>query len=228
MLIAGEPCRARFWVWTLTMIQARDLVKSYPGATAPIIKGLSCAVAQGDVLWVSGPSGSGKSTLLNLLGLLTEADSGSLQINGAEMLGTSRTVRTHARATLVSTIFQRGNLFAHVNALDNVLVGMPTANRDEAEAHLRAVGLGEKARQPAGLLSGGEQARVAIARATARRTPILLADEPIAGLDDRNADMVMVLLAEAAAQGAAVVVVSHDERTAKIATTTLRLMDPAA
>ena len=209
------------------MIRVENLVKSYAGAPAPILSGITLSVARGDVLWVSGPSGSGKSTLLNVLGLLTTADSGLYLVDGVEMLFASKSARMKARCDLLSTIFQRGNLFAHLTALDNVLVGMPTGGATDAMAHLDAVGLGGQAQQLAGLLSGGEQERVAIARAMARRTPIMLADEPVAGLDADNADTVMALLVGAANQGAAVVVVSHDERTAQMATSHLRL-DKAA
>lgn len=210
------------------MIHVHELVKSYPGARSPIISGLSFSVARGEVLWVSGPSGSGKSTLLNVLGLLTDADSGSYRIDGVEMVHAKRAARIQARRSEVSTVFQRGNLFAHLNALDNVLVGMPTASRDDAAAQLGAVGLTEKTNQLAGLLSGGEQERVAIARAAARRTPILLADEPVAGLDDRNAETVMDLLVKSAREGVAVVVVSHDDRTANVASAILSLTGAAA
>lgn len=205
------------------MIRVENLVKSYAGASAPVLSGITLSVARGDVLWVSGPSGSGKSTLLNVLGLLTTADSGQYLVDGVEMLFASKSARMKARCELLSTIFQRGNLFAHLTALDNVLVGMPTGGATDAMAHLDAVGLGGKAQQLAGLLSGGEQERVAIARAMARRTPVLLADEPVAGLDADNAATVMALLVGAANQGAAVVVVSHDERRAHVATSHLRL-----
>lgn len=210
------------------MIHVHELVKSYPGARSPIISGLSFSVARGEILWVSGPSGSGKSTLLNVLGLLTDADAGSYRIDDAEMVHAKRTARIQARRSEVSTIFQRGNLFANLNARDNVLVGMPTASRDDAAAQLGAVGLADKANQLAGLLSGGEQERVAIARAAARRTPILLADEPVAGLDDRNAETVMDLLVKSARQGVAVVVVSHDDRTANVASAILSLTGASA
>jgi putative ABC transport system ATP-binding protein len=212
----------------MSVIHVEDLVKSYPGASSPTISGLSFSVARGELLWVSGPSGSGKSTLLNVLGLLTDADSGSYRIDGVEMLHAKSAARTKARRSTVSTVFQRGNLFAHLNALDNILVGMPTPSRQDAATQLGAVGLADKATQLAGLLSGGEQERVAIARAAARCTPILLADEPVAGLDDRNADTVMDLLAESARQGVAVVVVSHDARTQRVASATLSLAGAAA
>jgi ABC-type lipoprotein export system ATPase subunit len=210
------------------MIHVQDLVKSYPRAGSPTISGLSFSVARGELLWVSGPSGSGKSTLMNVLGLLTDADSGSYRIDGVEMLHAKRAARTQARRSTVSTIFQRGNLFAHLNTLDNVLVGMVTGSRDDAAAQLGAVGMADKANRLAGLLSGGEQERVAIARAAARHTPILLADEPVAGLDDRNAEAVLALLADSARRGVAVVVVSHDDRVAQIASTTLSLTGATA
>lgn len=105
---------------------------------------------------------------------------------------------------------------------------MTAGTKQDALHHLDAVGLASKAHQRAGLLSGGEQERVAIARAAARRTPILLADEPVAGLDDHNATKVMELLATAARSGVAVVVVSHDDRTADVATSKLTLAGAVA
>jgi putative ABC transport system ATP-binding protein len=120
-------------------------------------------------------------------------------------------------------VFQRGNLFDHLSALENVLVGMSHGGVPDALAHLEAVGMGSKAGQRAGLLSGGEQGRVAFARAAARKTPILLADEPVAGLDDGNATIVLDLLAGEARRGVAVVVVSHDDRVTSIGTRHLRL-----
>lgn len=205
------------------MIEVRSLTKSYPGSARPVLEDVEFSVPAGAVMWVCGPSGSGKSTLLNVLGLLTRADSGSCMINGVEMLGAAHQVRSRGRRELVSTIFQRGNLFAHLSVLENVMVGMSAGSVADANEHLAAVGMADLAHRRAGLLSGGEQGRVAIARAAARRTPVLLADEPVAALDDANAEIVMALLSEAALRGVAVVVVSHDARAAQIATERLAL-----
>lgn len=205
------------------VIEVEDLSKTYPGARHHVLNGLTFTVKGGEILWISGPSGAGKSTLLNVLGLLTMADSGSYRINGMEMLTASKETRRIARATLLSIVFQRGNLFPHLNAVDNVLIGMTKGCKNDAFSHLDAVGLAEKSQQLSGLLSGGEQERVAIARASARHTPILLADEPIAGLDELNATKVLDLLTSTAESGVAVVVVSHDDRTARVATCTLVL-----
>ncbi|NMR20742.1 ABC transporter ATP-binding protein [Cellulomonas fimi] len=205
------------------MIEVSDLSRSYANSRAPVISGLSFSVRRGEILWVAGPSGSGKTTLLNVLGLLSTANSGEYRIDGQEMLGAPQQVRARSRRDVVSTVFQRGNLFAHLSAVDNVLVGMHPKERSVAEASLAAVGMAGRERQPAGLMSGGEQGRVAIARATARRTPVLLADEPVSGLDDANASAVLQLLEQAGASGVAVVVVSHDPRVGPIASATLTL-----
>lgn len=205
------------------MLRVTHLVKTYRGAPRPTLDGVSIAVEAGEVLWVSGASGAGKTTLLNVLGLLTGADSGRYQLAGVDMLSASPKTRCEARRDLVSTVFQRGNLFGHLSALDNVMLGLGNQDRSVAKDYLTRVGLEEKSTGLAGLLSGGEQTRVAFARAAARRTPLLLADEPLAGLDRRSASMVLQMLGNAADEGVSVVFVSHDDRAASIAHARLTL-----
>ena len=207
----------------MTLLVAEDIVKSYPGVSSPTLAGVTVSVDAGEVLWVSGRSGSGKTTLLNVLGLLTGVDSGHYLVQGTDMAQASAEDRRRARQNLISTVFQRGNLFGHLSALDNVLLGLFDDDRGRARDMLEGVGMAHAADRKAGLLSGGEQMRVAFARAASRRTPVLLADEPIAGLDAGSARTILDILGTAADEGAAVVLVSHDDRAATIADSRLTL-----
>jgi putative ABC transport system ATP-binding protein len=118
------------------------------------------------------------------------------------------------RANVFSTIFQSGNLFAHLTASENVCVGLASGHRRRARTALRETNLEQLDDRLAGTLSGGEQQRVAVARAMARDSRVVLADEPTASLDDDNAASVLALLASAAAAGAIVIIASHDSRVA--------------
>jgi ABC-type lipoprotein export system ATPase subunit len=126
---------------------------------------------------------------------------------------------------MFSTIFQSGNLFAHLTALENVLVGMPRGSGRPARAALGAAGLAVLADRRAGTMSGGEQQRVSIARALARDSAVILADEPTSSLDDHNATRVLSLLRQASETGATVVIASHDARAASIASRRLELQN---
>lgn len=206
------------------MIEARGLEKRY-GGTGAVLRGVDIACKKGEIVWVSGPSGSGKTTLLNVIGLLAMPDGGEYTLNGKDVLNTSRVERNRLRREIVSTVFQRGNLFEHLTVEENVSVGLQERDRGRVLDELKNVGLADKETMRAGLLSVGEQQRVAIARAMARRTPVLLADEPIASLDDDNAHQALKLLASVAESGTAVVLVSHDGRASEIATHAYRLKD---
>lgn len=188
-----------------------------------MLDGVTLHVSRGEVLWVSGASGCGKSTLLNVLGLLTDFDHGRYYLDDIDVGSSDESHRRRARRELVSTVFQQGNLFGHLTAMENVLLGSFARGRTEALGVLDKMGLVAKADQVSSLLSGGEQARVAFARASLRETPVLLADEPIAGLDRDASRVVLSLLGEAADSGSAVVIVSHDERARTIADQHLRL-----
>lgn len=181
-----------------------------------VLKGVSLSVDPGEVLLISSPSGGGKSTLLNILGILALADTGTYELDGQDVTRLSAAERTRLRASTLSMIFQRGNLFPHLTAVENVQVGLIDQARDAhdhlARAALRDADVHGIADRRAGLLSGGEQQRVAVARAMARGSRIILADEPTASLDDENAEKVLGLLLQAASDGVSVVIASHDSR----------------
>jgi ABC-type lipoprotein export system ATPase subunit len=211
----------------MAYLEVSSVTKSFTGrdGRVDVLKGVSFEVERGDIAWISSPSGGGKSTLLNVLGLLSVCDRGHYRLRGADLASLSTGERTELRATVYSTIFQSGNLFAHLTAMENVLVGMPHGTVRRARAALRAANLGALGNRRAATMSGGEQQRVSIARALARDSEVILADEPTSSLDDQNAMSVLAMLHEAADRGATVVIASHDARAASIATRRLELKD---
>ena len=200
------------------MIVLENVTKRYGASSEPVLRGLDLTCESGSLVWIAGDSGSGKTTLLNVLGLLSDVESGSFSIDGAELLGAPERTRRYARASLVSTVFQTGNLFGHLTVGTNVALGLTRPKPEAIAQALLDVDMEDKRETQAGLLSGGEHQRVAIARAMARGSRLLLADEPFASLDSRNAERVMSLLQKVASAGTTVVLVSHDARAGDVAT----------
>ena len=175
----------------------------------------------GEVVGLLGPSGSGKSTLLNLIGCIVEPSSGWMRLDG-ELVYAGRWLRTDLRRLRLEKlgfIFQFHNLLPFLTALENVAVVLDLARQRASQAEARArelleyLQVGHRAAAYPAKLSGGEAQRVAFARALANRPRIILADEPTAALDSQRAGVVMDLLRSVAVeQGAAVVVVTHDEK----------------
>ena len=188
-----------------------------------VLKGVSFEARRGQVYAIVGPSGCGKSTLLYLLGLLDQPDDGQLEINGRLMSNSDDQVRTQARGEHIGFVFQFHFLMLEFTALENVMMpmrklGRLTAEEMKARAHslLDAVGLGSKTHRLGTHLSGGEQQRVAVARALANQPTILLADEPTGNLDVRNSGLVFDLLTNLAKEhGQAVVLVTHNPEIAQ-------------
>lgn len=185
---------------------ADDVVVRYPKTRRDVLAGASLSVRQGESVAVLGPSGSGKSTLLAVLGGLVRPSAGTARVE-ADHPATLRDVS--------SWVLQTVNVLPERSALDNVAVaglarGLTHAQaRHVAAVRLAAVGLGERADEPARLLSGGEVQRVVIARALASGRPFVLADEPTGQLDRSSSDLVLDALFTTSG-GAGVVVVTHD------------------
>ncbi len=183
-----------------------------------VLKGVSFEARRGQVEAIVGPSGCGKSTLLYLLGLLDQPDGGEISINGNVMSNTDDAARTAARGAHIGFVFQFHFLMLEFTALENVMMPMRKLGRlSDAEmvarAHslLTSVGLGEKSHRLGTQLSGGEQQRVAVARALANQPTIILADEPTGNLDVKNSALVFDLLTRLAKEnGQAVVLVTHN------------------
>ena len=188
-----------------------------------VLKGVSFEARRGDVYAIVGPSGCGKSTLLYLLGLLDQPNEGQIEINGRLMSNTDDLARTAARGVHIGFVFQFHFLMLEFTALENVMMPMRKLGRlpvAEMEARARSlldsVGLGAKAHRLGTQLSGGEQQRVAVARALANQPTILLADEPTGNLDVKNSGLVFDLLTRLAKeQGQAVILVTHNPEIAQ-------------
>jgi lipoprotein-releasing system ATP-binding protein len=183
-----------------------------------VLKGVSFEAQRGQVYAIVGPSGCGKSTLLYLLGLLDRQDEGDITINGTLMSQSSDADRTAARGANIGFVFQFHFLMQEFSALENVMMPMRKLGKltpPEMEARAREllgeVGLAEKAHRLGTQLSGGEQQRVAVARALANQPSIILADEPTGNLDVKNSTMVFDLLTRLAKDnGQAVILVTHN------------------
>jgi lipoprotein-releasing system ATP-binding protein len=183
-----------------------------------VLKGVSFEAQAGNVYAIVGPSGCGKSTLLYLLGLLDQPDGGEIWINGRLMSNSVDAVRTAARGEHIGFVFQFHFLMLEFTALENVMMPMrklgrltPEQMQERATRLLASVGLSDKTHRLGTHLSGGEQQRVAVARALANQPTIILADEPTGNLDVRNATLVFDLLTSLAKDnGQAVVLVTHN------------------
>jgi putative ABC transport system ATP-binding protein len=200
-------------------LRLRDVVKEYPGGVHAL-RGVSVEVPAGDQVAVVGPSGSGKTTMLTVLGTLERPSSGEVEVAGRDVVAASDGQLAGLRAFGIGFVFRGFHLQDTMTALDNVATGMlytgaPARERREAAAvALERVGLGERLTHRPQQLSGGERQRVAIARAIAKRPVIILADEPTGNLDSRSGQEVIELLHELAADGASLVLITHDEKVA--------------
>ncbi|MBQ3956263.1 MAG: ABC transporter ATP-binding protein [Clostridia bacterium] len=204
------------------MIRLLDLKKTYRtggrtrGETLDALKGITMTVPDGAFVMLLGASGSGKSTLANILGLLDTPTGGEYWLDGAPVHRMSAKERTALRREKVSFVFQSFNLIPTMTARENIELplgyrGIPKEEREaRIEAVLRDVGLSHRASHKPTELSGGEQQRIAIARALAVGPSLLIADEPTGNLDKATARSIMETLAEAGA-GKTVFMITHDE-----------------
>jgi putative ABC transport system ATP-binding protein len=191
------------------------------GSEVRAVDHVDLAIARGTFVALTGASGSGKSTLLNLLAGLDTPTSGRVEVDGFDLGSLSRRQLARYRADRVGMVFQTFNLLPHQTALQNVelalmLKGVPRRERrPRATAILERVGLAERLDHRPADLSGGEQQRVAMARALVKRPDILFADEPTGNLDEQNARQMIELLLELHREGMAVVLATHDLETAE-------------
>ncbi len=216
-------------------VLTQDVTRSFGPAASPVraLRGVSLEVARGERVALLGKSGSGKSTLLNIVGGLDRPTSGAVWVCGRDLARLSSAELARHRLTAVGMVFQSFNLIASRTALQNVelplvFAGRPPAERRrEARAALEEVGLGDRLEHRPAELSGGEQQRVAVARALVNRPQVLLADEPTGNLDSATAGLVMELI-ESRVRGAAttLILVTHDEELAgRHADRVLRMAD---
>jgi len=216
----------------MPFLEAQGVVKSYPvgGRSLTVLRDLDLTVDTGEMVAIVGASGVGKSTLLHLLGGLDRVDEGSIAIDGAELTGMRDADVVAFRNRRVGFVFQFHHLLPEFNAVENAEMPMRIARTPISEARARAcallqrVGLGERLEHRPGMLSGGEQQRVAVARALVMQPAILLADEPTGDLDEQTADSLHGLLREMhLAYGLTSVIATHNPRLAAACDRTLRL-----
>ena len=205
------------------VLQTRDLRRSFTQAdvTIEVLRGIDLAVQPGEIVALLGPSGSGKSTLLQAVGLLEGGFQGSIMITGEEASALNNDDRTRLRRDALGFVYQFHHLLPDFDALENVLLPQlihgaePVPARARAEELLGKLGLSERLDHRPSKLSGGEQQRVAVARALANRPPLVLADEPTGNLDEATADKVLAeFLALVRGEGSAALVATHNERLA--------------
>jgi len=197
------------------MLQTSDLSFAYSAQTAFRFPNLFCAA--GDALLITGGSGKGKTTLLHLLGGLLPPGSGSIHINGTDLVRLSARKLDHFRGQHIGLIYQRSHFVAALSVLDNLLLAPYLSgrkpNKQRAMELLQQLDIAEQAEKRPDQLSLGQQQRVSIARALINLPALILADEPTSSLDDENTQLVADLLKQqAAAVNAALLIVTHDQR----------------
>lgn len=219
---------------TFPVLRGDSIVKELGSGAGLVmaLKGVSLELVPGELTLLMGPSGSGKTTLLSILGCIMKPTSGTIRLAGMSIDGLSAEELAKVRRDHIGFIFQSYNLFPTLSALENVRIALDVrgikgfAATSRAEEVLREVGLGHRLTNYPNNLSGGEQQRVAVARAIASSPSIVLADEPTAALDGENGHAVMALLARIAKeQNRSVLAVTHDPRTLGYADRVVRIED---
>lgn len=202
------------------------------GVTIEVLRGVNLEIQPGEIVALLGPSGSGKSTMLQAVGLLEGGFTGSIAISGVEASTLASDERTRLRRENLGFVYQFHHLLPDFNALENVVMpqmigGVARADAEQrAEQLLTALGLGARLDHRPSQLSGGEQQRVAVARALANRPRLVLADEPTGNLDEQTADRVLAQFLELVrGEGSAALVATHNERLAARMDRVVRLHD---
>jgi putative ABC transport system ATP-binding protein len=215
------------------VIELADVSKTYRGGSLEVraLSGVSLRIERGEYVAVMGPSGSGKSTLMNILGCLDVPSGGSYVLAGQDVGTMDEDDLAEVRNRRIGFVFQQFNLLPSLTAWRNVelplaYAGIPRAQRRErAIAALRRVGLGDRLEHRPGELSGGQQGRVAVARAVVSEPDLILADEPTGNLDSASSADVLGLLAELHGAGRTIVLITHDSDIAATAQRVIRIHD---
>lgn len=217
-----------------SVLQAKNIVKDLGQGEGKVraLKGVSVSLNAGELTLLMGPSGSGKTTLLSILGCILAPTEGEVTIAGESLHGLGPEGLAELRRRHIGFIFQSYNLFPTLTATENVLLALdvrgmkPQEAKIKADVALREVGLGHRLNNYPRNLSGGEQQRVAVARALSGAPSVILADEPTAALDSENGQAVMALLSQIAKdKSRAVLAVTHDSRTLPFADRIIRIED---
>jgi putative ABC transport system ATP-binding protein len=217
----------------VSLIELSDVHKTYRSGALAVaaLRGLTLSIAAGEYVAVMGPSGSGKSTLMHILGCLDVPTQGRYQLAGEDVGAMSEEQLAGIRNRRIGFVFQQFNLLATMPAWRNVELPLSYSGagraerRERAVTALRRVGLGDRIQHRPGELSGGEQQRVAVARALVTEPDLLLADEPTGNLDSASTADILALLGGLHAAGRTIVVITHEPDVARRAQRTVRMLD---
>lgn len=212
------------------MIDIKDIKKSF--GSLQVLRGVNLHIDKGEVISIVGPSGAGKTTLLQLIGALDRPTSGSILFNGRELASMSDKQLAAFRNRQIGFVFQFHQLLPEFTALENIIIPALIAGRSRSEAEKEAMellgimGLQERAGHKPSELSGGENQRVAVARALINKPALILADEPSGSLDSKNKEELHNLFFELRARyGQTFLIVTHDEELARTTDRTIRMVD---
>ena len=217
----------------MSYIKVENITKQYGsgGAAVKALRGMTFDIQEGEFVGVMGESGSGKSTLLSVMGALNTPTGGKYTVDGIEVYGLNSDQRADFRREFLGFVFQSFYLIPYLTVLENVMLPLTTLKmkvqkkRDMAGYALERVGLGGKSNRLPSEISGGEQERVAIARAIANEPPILLADEPTGNLDSKTSKGIMDLFEKLNADRTTIVMVTHNRDCAHYARRILEVSD---
>ncbi len=212
------------------MIQIDNLTKSF--GNLQVLKGVSLSIKKGEVISIVGPSGAGKTTLLQLIGTLDRPSGGSIRFNGEELGKMSESRLATFRNRHIGFVFQFHQLLPEFTALENIIIPALIAGRKRKEAEaeamelLRIMGIEQRAQHKPSEMSGGENQRVAVARALINRPDVILADEPSGSLDSHNKEELHRLFFDLRDKlGQTFIIVTHDESLAAFTDRTIRMVD---
>jgi putative ABC transport system ATP-binding protein len=219
----------------LSFVTVKQVDKTYnadgAGSAVQVLSAIDLEIAEGEFVCLMGPSGSGKSTLLTVIGAMSHPTSGEVLIDGINVYGLSEERRADFRREYLGFVFQQHHLLPYLNAIENVMLPFATTShsskekRDRASEVLERVGLADKALRLPNQLSGGEQGRLAIARAIVNEPPLVLADEPTGTLDTKTGHEVMEVFLRLNKQGQTIFMVTHNPDNAALAHRTLHILD---
>ncbi len=208
-----------------TMIETKTLTKTFSSAAGEthVLRGIDFIAQDGEFIAIQGRSGAGKSTFLYQISLLDDPSSGTIQIDGRDTHTMTPEEKAQFRLSTFGYVFQDYALLPELTALENVALPLQMQGRTKTDAYAHAtdaltkVGLGTRLHNLPGQLSGGEQQRVAVARAIAHKPKILFADEPTANLDRESSKTVMNIFTQLHEEGQTIIMITHEEEYAKLA-----------